>query len=199
MAPSSPPSVERRNMADFVILGFKTEYHGDRATDWVEIAPSGEAFERTRTWHRIKDITPPEVMDENRRASLSYRVMEARWKAVSTAYEAWKRGQDIPLEGTPLAAWAGVTPEQAAHLRAMGIKTVEAVAEMGEGAIARLPFPNARKLPDLAKSFLSSVGEAAKDAEMAAMRERLAAMEEMLLSQPSEKRGPGRPKKAEAA
>ena len=186
-------------MTEFVVLGFKTEYRGEKATDWVEIAPSGEAFERTRTWHRIKDITPPEHVDETRANSIGHKVLAARWAIVSPKYEAWKRGQDIPVDGTPLAAWAGVSPEQVAHLRHMGIYTVEAVRDMGEGAITRLPFPNARKLPALAGEFLASKGEAEKDREIAEMRERMAIMEEMLAAQMPEKRGPGRPRKQEEA
>lgn len=186
-------------MADFVVLGFKSEYRADREIDWVEIAPAGEAFERTRTWHRIKDITPPANVDETRANSIGYKVLAARWAVVEPKYKAWKAGQDIPEDGTPLAAWAGVSPEQAAHLRHMGIKTVEGVRDMNEGAIARLPFPNARKLPQLAAEFLSSKGEAEKDRMIAEMQERMAIMEEMLAAQQPEKRGPGRPKKQEEA
>lgn len=186
-------------MADFVVLGFKSEYRADREIDWVEIAPAGEAFERTRTWHRIKDITPPANVDETRANSIGHKVLAARWAVVEPKYKAWKAGQDIPEDGTPLAAWAGVSPEQAAHLRHMGIKTVEGVRDMNEGAIARLPFPNARKLPQLAAEFLSSKGEAEKDRMIAEMQERMAIMEEMLAAQQPEKRGPGRPKKQEEA
>lgn len=182
-------------MSDFVIIGFKTEYIGERAIDWVEIAPSGEAFDRTRTWHRIKDVTPPEDVDDTRRDSMSFKIAEARWQKIQPKYEAYKRGQDIPEDGTPLAAWAGVSPEQAAHLKAMGLRTVEAVRDMSESAVSRLPFPNARKLSQLAGDFLASKGEAAKDAELAEMRERMAIMEEMLAAGQPEKRGPGRPKK----
>ena len=186
-------------MSQFVILGFKTDYVGERAIDWVEIAPSGEAFDRTRTWHRIKDIVPPQDVDDTRKDSMSFKIAEARWEHIRPKYEAWKRGQDIPDDGTPLAAWAGVSPEQAAHLKAMGIKTVEAVRDMGEGAVSRLPFPNARKLPQLAADFLSSKGEAEKDRLIADMQERMAIMEEMLAAQQPEKRGPGRPRKQEEA
>ena len=186
-------------MSDFVVLGFKTEYRADRATDWVEIAPAGEAFERTRTWHRIKDIQLPENVDFDRQEGISYKVQKARWDVIGPKYEAWKRNEALPENGTPLAAWAGVSPEQAEHLKRMGISTVEAVSTMNEGAIARLPFPNAAKLPNLAADWLSSKGEAAKDAELADMRERMAMMEEMLAAQAAEKRGPGRPRKQEEA
>lgn len=186
-------------MSDFVVIGFKTEYIGERAIDWVEIAPSGEAFDRTRTWHRIKDVTPPQNVDDTRKDSMSYKIAVARWEKIRPKYDAYKQGQDIPDDGTPLAAWAGVSPEQAAHLKAMGIKTVEAVRDMGEGATARLPFPNARKLPQLAADFLSSKGEAEKDRLIADMQERMAIMEEMLAAGQPEKRGPGRPRKQEEA
>ncbi|MGL5737159.1 MAG: hypothetical protein ACRCYS_20045 [Beijerinckiaceae bacterium] len=182
-------------MADFVVCGFKTEYRGERAIDWVEIAPSGEAFDRTKTWHRIKDLTPPLNVDDSRADSMAHKVMVARWNIIAPKYEAWKRKEDIPVDGLPLAAWSGVSPEQAAHLKAMGIMTVEGVRDMGEGVFARLPFPNARQLPKMAASFLSSLGEAEKDKQLAEMAERMAIMEEMLAAQMPEKRGPGRPKK----
>jgi len=184
-------------MSDFVVLGFKAEYRGDKAVDWVEIAPSGEAFERTRTMHRVKDLMPPENVDSTKADGMAYKVMLARWAVIGPKYEAWKRNEEVPLDGTPLAAWAGVSPEQAAHLRAMGIQTVEGVRNMSESAFSRLPFPNARQLPNLARDFLSSKGEAAKDAELAAMRERMAVMEEMLAERVADepKRGPGRPRK----
>ena len=186
-------------MSQFVVLGFKAEYRGETCVDWVEIAPSGEAFERTHTWHRVKDLMPPERVDDTRADSAAYKLMLARWEAIGPKYDAWKRNEAVPETGTPLGAWAGVSPEQAAHLRNMGIMTVEDVRDMSEGAFSRLPFPNARKLPQLAAAFLSSRGEAAKDAELAEMRERMAIMEEMIAAQMPEKRGPGRPRKQEEA
>ncbi len=186
-------------MSQFVVLGFKAEYRGETCVDWVEIAPSGEAFERTHTWHRVKDLMPPSRVDDTRADSAAYKMMLARWDAIGPKYEAWKRNEDIPVNGTPLAAWAGVSPEQAAHLKSIGITTVEDVRDMSESAFSRLPFPNARQLPKLAGAFLSSRGEAAKDAELAEMRERMAIMEEMLAASQPEKRGPGRPRKQEEA
>lgn len=182
-------------MADFVVCGFKAEYNADKVTEWVELAPSGEAYDKTRTWHRIKDLRPRENVDGQRAESMSHKVMAARWDVIAPKYEAWKRNEDIPDDGTPLAAWSGVSPEQAAHLRSMGIRTVEGVRDMGEGAFTRLPFPNARQLPKLAAAFLESITEAEKDRELTEMRERMAAMEEMLAEAGATKRGPGRPKK----
>ncbi len=184
-------------MADFIVREFKTEYRADRAIDYALISPTGEAFDRTATWHRVNSLIPPENVDDTRAESMTHKIMVARWAVIGPKYEAWKRKEAIPEDGTPLAAWSGVSPEQAAHLKAMGISTVEGVRDMSESAFGRLPFPNARQLPKLAGAFLSSRGEAEKDRQLAEMAERMAAMEEMLAEQMTEtpKRGPGRPKK----
>ena len=181
-----------------IVLGFKTLYTKNKPTDYVEIAPSGEAFERTRTWHRISDITPPEDAD---RENLSHLAMLDRWAIIGPAYEAWKNDMDIPENGTPLSVWSAVTAEQVDFFRRMGIKTVEDVAGMGEAAVEKLPFPNKRRYPELAKAFLSGRDKAAAADELEAMREKMAAMEEMLAEAMAgeAKRGPGRPKKVEAA
>lgn len=184
-------------MTDIVVIGFKTEYKGTRAVDWVHVAPSGEAFDRTKTWHRIKDVTPPTDIDDDKRDSLTFIDISARWDVIRPAYEAWKNGEDIPETGTPLAAWSGLNPEQASILRRMHIKTVEDVAKMSDSTTDKLPFPNARKIPLLAKDFLASKDKVDAAAELDAMRERVAVMEEML-AEASTKRGPGRPKKEEA-
>lgn len=182
------------------ILEFKTDYRlGKEPVDKVLIAPKGEGHLKTQTWHRVAKLRPPEDADENTRDSLSYRDMEAKWSVIGPAYEAWKKGAEIPENGTPLAAWPGVTADMARVFVSMGIRTVEDVRDMGDGAISKLPFPNARKMPDLARKWLEGTDAAAKDAENAELRERIAAMEEMLSERAEEKpkRGPGRPKKTE--
>jgi len=124
--------------------------------------------------------------------------MCARWDVVGPAYEAWRNGQEIPETGTPIDAWGGVTSDQAKALKAMGIKTVEAVRDMGDAAMRELRMPNARQLPRMAASWLETSDAAAKDAENAELKERIAAMEEMLTErQDAQKPKRGRPKKTE--
>lgn len=181
------------------VVEFKTQYRvGKDPVDWVMLAPAGAAFEKTRTWHRIKDLTPPADAEERFKESESYQAMLGRWALIGPAYEAWRSGNDVPEGGTPLAAWSGVTPEQAAFLKKVGVRTVEDVAAMGEMAVKELRWPGSQKLPKQAKSWLEGENVAAKDAQIAEMAERMAAMEAMLEEQ-SKKRGPGRPPKVEAA
>lgn len=183
------------------VIDFKTEYRvGKDPVDKVLVAPSGPAFEKTQTWHRIEKIRPPVDADENFKASQSYQAMLARWEVVEPAYNAWKNGQEIPETGTPLDAWSGVTADQARALKAMGIKTVEAVRDMGDAAMSELRMPNARQLPKMAASWLETSDAAAKEAENAELRERIAAMEEMLAErQEQPKRGRPPKKETEAA
>ena len=117
--------------------------------------------------------------------------------AAFAAAPAGMRAAELPVAPVAVARCGSYAEDQAALLRGMGILTVEHVRDMGENALTRLPFPGARQLPKLAGDFLSGRDTADKDRQIAEMQERMAAMEEMLES--SQKRGPGRPRKDEAA
>lgn len=176
------------------IVEFKTDYPADREpVDMVLIAPVGAAFERQQTWHRVKTLRPPESADDTTRASQKYQDLEAKWSVIGPAYEAWKAGNEIPEDGTPLEAWSGVTPEQAKFLKTMGIKTVEAVRDMGDRAIENCRWPNARKMPELAGRWLEGQGDAKSAATIADLQEQIAVMREMLEERQEPKRG--RPRK----
>lgn len=178
------------------VLDFKTEYRtGKDPVDWVLVAPLGAEFEKTQTWQRVSKIKPPVTDDDNYKSSATYQDMERKWTIIGPAYEAWKSGMDIPEDGTPLSAWSGVTAEQAKFMRSVGIRTVEEVRDMGESTIEKLRFPNARKLPALAKSWLEGEQVAEKDAKILELEERMAVMAEMLEERQAAKPKRGRPKK----
>jgi len=179
----------------FAVLEFKTVYKGDKSTDYVLIAPRGEGFERVRTWHRVDTLKPSERVEGQ-----MGEIMQSRWNVIEPAYNAWKKGEEVPENGTPLGAWAAVSLDQAKHLRSMGIVTVEQVAKLDDATISALPFPGRRELPALAEAFLDSKSATDLAAQNHALQERIAAMEEMLTESMGEKkRGPGRPRKNEAA
>jgi hypothetical protein len=177
------------------IVEFKTEYPAGRdPVDMVLIAPIGAAFERQQTWHIVKHLRPEQNPDDTLKASQKYQDLAAKWSVIGPAYDAWKAGNEMPEDGTPLDAWSGVTVEQAKFLKAMGIKTVEAVRDMGDRSIESCRWPNARKMPELAKRWLEGDGEAKKAAKISDLEEQIAIMREML-EEKTEKRGPGRPRK----
>ena len=63
-------------------------------------------MDKVRTWHPVLNLMPPADWDETRRSSPTYIDMAAKWATIGPAYEAWKRGSEIPQDGTPLAAWS---------------------------------------------------------------------------------------------
>lgn len=54
---------------------------------------------------------------------------------VEKGYAAWKAGQEIPVEGTPLAQWAVLSPSQRQQLIGMGIQTVEQLSQLPDGGL----------------------------------------------------------------
>ncbi len=95
-------------------------------------------------------------------------------------YEAFKAGQQISAEGTPLEHWPRLKRSQVLELKALGFQTVEHVAKMDDQAIGRVGM-GGRQLRDLARAFLDDAARAAeverladantrKDAELDALR-----------------------------
>lgn len=74
-----------------------------------------------------------------------------RYKA---AYEAWKKGQDLPLEGTPIKGWLMISPAQQEILLHCNILTVEDLAEMNDEGAKRVGM-GAIMLKNKAKAWLS--------------------------------------------
>lgn len=125
-----------------------------KSVDMVELAPIGRSIAQT-TPHSVSSLSrlpPREAADSNPAVRMAY----DRWDRVKPAYDAWKQGQDMPQSGTPLAAWHGITVEQADALKATGIRSVEEFAELSDGIISRLPFPSPRQLQEAARMYLKS-------------------------------------------
>jgi hypothetical protein len=177
-------------------VDFRTEYRaGKEPRDMVLLAPAGEAFERTQVWHPVETLRPTGKLQGE-----MGRIQAGRWAVIEPAYNAWKKGEEVPENGTPLAAWPGVNQDQAKFLRTKGIVSVEQVRDMSDSTIEMLPFPGRRDLPKLAKAFLEAQKDSDLAAENARLEERIAAMEQMLLESGKvddepKKRGPGRPKR----
>jgi hypothetical protein len=131
------------------------------------------------------------------------------WPALEPHYNAWKSNNEIPESGTPLAAWAGCTSEEAETLRTYAVRTVEDVAALQDSMIQRIPLPGMRAKRDMAQRFLASADSrkfeqslAEKDQELADLRAKLDNLADMMAERLDEaeapKRGPGRPRKEAA-
>lgn len=53
-------------------------------------------------------------------------------------YGAWKSGQELPLDGTPIKGWGVISPAIQETLIAMHIQTVEEAAQMNDEALKRI-------------------------------------------------------------
>lgn len=184
---------------DIRVQKFKTEYTGERAVDWIEYT-SKDAFNEVghamhSTWERVNVLKPRDDVAKGAGGE-SGAAQRSIWAQIEPAYNAWKQGQEVPVNGTPLSSWSGLTADQADVLRSVGIKTVEDVAGMGEALLMRPPLPNLRDIRRTAGEFIAGRPAAEMADEIAKLKAQNEAMLEMLASHDDEKRGPGRPKKA---
>ena len=83
------------------------------------------------------------------------RVKESHKLFYAKEYEAFKRGEEVPLEGFPITEWAPITKATAENLKHMGVHTVENLANMTETAAQRLGG-NIQRLRIKAAAFLES-------------------------------------------
>jgi hypothetical protein len=127
-----------------------------------------------------------------------------RWEM---QYQAWKKGEELPLEGQPIKTWAALNKEQVSRLIAMGYMTIEQLASVTDTNLAIIGL-DGRYLRDLARKAMdqhqnggamtievASLKQSLrdKDEQIQRMQERLAALEQQ--NEGGEvKRGPGRPK-----
>ena len=176
--------------------GFMVDDRGRRVlknveVDWVTYAPSHSPL-NTSTSERIRHLEPSKELlngeggDNGEKAAF----MQARWNVIEPAHAAWKQGQELPLNGTPLAHWPGVSAAAADVLRQHGLRTVEEVRDLTENQLDRVRLPNMRDLRQSAKAFLenSKSAEAAereveRDKRIEELEERLAAAMELLEAQ----------------
>lgn len=170
--------------------GFRIDAKGKRIMehqeiDWVSYAPAHSPV-NTMNWERVKHI---EVSDEMLSGEVTekVRLMAVRWHQIEPAYRAWKAGHELPVSGTPLSAWAGVTAEKAEVLRRYAIRTVEDVAKLAEGQLEKVQLPGMRDLKKSAQLFLEGRGaaeaaerETERDATISALETRLREQDERM-------------------
>lgn len=187
---------------DIRVLGFKTKMNrAGKPVDWVEYA-AAHAIANSTTWARVEDLRPPEEMDSDRdpQGTKLYH-LEAVWSFIKPRYEAWKKGMDMPETGTPLSVWPGVNEAEIFELNRAGIKSVEELANSGDGALDKVALPNVREFRKQARMFIEAQATQANAQTIMDLKERQEATEAALaeaLEQLKEAQKPkrGRPPKA---
>ncbi len=121
-----------------------------------------------------------------------------------TAYQAWKSGLEIPVNGMDLKNWPGITPAQIKMCHGTNIRTVEDLATANEEAKRRMGM-GALALINKAKAYLenaesnkSSEAISSLQVEMEAMKAEIARLKDengTLRSELEDKPKRGRPRK----
>jgi len=155
------------------------------AYDVVHVYQPGES-QRSKTPLRVADIM--RVRDDGDADNPAWLAARLRRDAVLPAYEAWCKGEELPTDGTPLGAWPGITPDQAAGLKAAGLRSVEEMANANDALLNKIALPNVRGLKELAANYLAGSDRAKiaaaladKDVEIALMREQMEELRQLTL------------------
>lgn len=178
---------------------FRTEYEDDAANpgqmkgvDWVTWVKKGTSNGAT-TSEKVGRLKKDAVL----------------WPVLEPYYEAWKKKQDAPVDGTPLDAWPGLTVQQAKVLRDFNLRSIEDFADASDSTLAKINLPGIRALQMRARAFREAAQSksviaaeiAKRDEEIATLKANLAdAIEAIKAIQADDaeapvKRGPGRTRK----
>lgn len=165
---------------------FRTEYEPDptkpgsvREVDYVEWIVKGDQ-------HQTEIVSKVQRLKGGSKISgydglEKYYPPAVEWAVIGPAYEAWKKDQTIPLDGTPLDAWPGLTTPQAKIFKAQSVLTVEDIASLTETQIGRVPLPNTREIKERAKAFLMAKSDNSKiEAALSGRDEKIARQEQEL-------------------
>lgn len=202
--------VQVKNDIAITIMGFEERYRRNGATgelepfDVVTYSPRGDIKTRlTREVARMSKVLPAEEAGDN----LAYIGAAKLWAVVRPQYEFWKQNNALPMSGTPLAAWGGVSKAQGEVLRNAGLRTVQDVAEASDIVIGKTGIANGLMVRDLARKYLeneqgvkASTALASLQEENATLKEQMAEMMAMMREMQGADDAPkrrGRPRKDE--
>jgi hypothetical protein len=80
------------------------------------------------------------------------------------SFEEWKKGNELPREGTPIITWAMATNEARKRLRALGITTVEDLGEIPDSNLGGIGL-DGRYLRDLARGWITEAKDKGANAK----------------------------------
>lgn len=130
--------------------------------DFVHVTPPGS-----------KDIWTTKATNwmDQLKADVNQGRVPSEWvDKYSAAYQAWKNGQELPLEGTPIRGWGVISPAQQENLTRLNILTVEVLAAMNDEGLRRIGM-GAIDLKHKADAWLKQISKAGKPTlEMAALK-----------------------------
>lgn len=76
------------------------------------------------------------------------------WEALKPYYEAWKKNEEAPVNGTPIANWPPITKRLAEVMKTNGFRSVEDLAKATDSDLGRIGM-GAMALRDKAREFVA--------------------------------------------
>lgn len=152
-----------------------------------------------------------EWVEKQRQRSLSGDAPAEWYNHLALQLAEWKKGNELPREGTPIKTWAMCTRMDAKQLIATGITTVEDLAAFPDTNLGVIGM-NGRYLRDMARGWLAEAKDKGSNAKSLAdanvqieelkatverQNERINRLAARLEEGDEPKRGPGRPRKAQ--
>ncbi len=128
---------------------------------WIEYQPQSDGSQKSIEmvrWVKKGMQTPATVEEKVSRMSRTNSVGQhsLEWQVLKPYYDNWKKGEAAPVNGTPLAAWPGATPQLVKALVPANIRSVEDLAEMEDSAVQRIAIPRLREYQKNARAFLEA-------------------------------------------
>ena len=170
-----PPVVERSNLPQIYAVNFWIDHEpigetGEmRAIEWVRWAKKGSGMGSMAA-------SVEEKVDRIRKHN------PANWAVLEPAYNAWKKGEEEPVNGTPLEILSFLSKQQVMYFKSMHLRTAEDLAELTDGDLGKLGM-GAQDIRRKAKAFVHAKENEGKTAIILAHKEQQI---EMLQGQVSE-------------
>lgn len=123
----------------------------------IDYQPQPDGTQKPIEWvaWAKKGVQNPSIMEE-KIDRLKKSPENPIWQVIEPHYKRWKEGQSSPVEGTPLAAWPGATPQLVKALEPANIRSVEDLARMEDSAIMRIGIPGLRDKQKYARAYLEA-------------------------------------------
>lgn len=112
----------------------------------------------------------------------SGRVTDEHRQQYAREYEAFLRGEEIAIDGTPLEELTILSRAQVKELKYFDIYTVEDAASLNDNVIQRMPM-GAHKLRELARKYLEKAKDLQPLTELVAVKEELEGQNALLRTQ----------------
>lgn len=196
---SRPPYVEfQRRAVEDRSKTLETGVYATKDVDFIILVPHGSEGktrieqEYTLWLQKIKPMTGPKGFGADGHFEVASRFNPDWVSKIEFAYEKWKKGEDMDVEGTPLKNWPAISPGQMRSCLDLHIQSVEQLASAADDTIERLGM-GGFSLRQRARDWLASKGDSglklsadlealrasnvAKDQQLAATQEQLDALQ----------------------